>query len=351
MSLLNLKNFHIESLVSVSPKRIIDFTSDKTSDKVKRLARNIGIEKKFVCEKGQFFSDLAKAGIFETLNKLKLTTDDVDSIILVTQSSDYIIPGTAVLLQDRCGFSNDVLAFDINLGCSGMPYGFSVAHGQLLSGAKRVLVLGGDQSFSQGTTDEGHSVLFGDGVSVASVVLKDRDSNCFFTAGTDGSGYKSLYIPDGGKRRPVNKKSLEPRMDETGVMRTGTDVILDGPKILSFSVARAQKEILRIMSAAKWDFEGLDYCFLHQANKMINETIRRKLKVPIEKFPNSLKYYGNTSVASATLTMTSIEDAHWNKDKAKSILCTFGIGLSWSSLSYLADGTEISGHIHSGLDD
>ena len=160
-----------------------------------------------------------------------------------------------------------------------MVYGIFAAHGHLKSGLNRVLVVGGDQSFSEGTTDEGHGVLFGDGCSVASIVLKNKENKTYFCAGTDGSGYTSLYIPHGGKRRPVNKESLVPKIDETGVLRTGTDVILDGPKILSFSVKVAPAEILKLCAVNNWQKEDVDFFFLHQANKMINDTIRRKLKL------------------------------------------------------------------------
>lgn len=340
-----LDGLHIEALVSVSPKRQLNI-KDSTNPHLQRLSRNIGIHSKFVCEKGQLFSDLAKAGVDKIVDTLRITKDQIDAIIVVTQSSDYIIPGTAVLLQDRCEFPTDTLAYDINLGCSGMVYGIFAAHGHLRSGLSRVLVVGGDQSFSEGTTDEGHSVLFGDGCSVASIVLKDKNTKTYFCAGTDGGGYASLYIPHGGKRHPIKKDSLVPKIDETGVLRTGTDVILDGPKILSFSVKVAPAEINKLCAVNNWQKEDVDFFFLHQANKMINDTIRRKLKLDEERFPNSLEQYGNTSVASPTLTMTALKSGIWNKAGTKNILCSFGIGLSWSSLSYVSDGTEISEHIH-----
>jgi 3-oxoacyl-[acyl-carrier-protein] synthase-3 len=348
---LCLEGFHIEGLVSVSPKRKLNLNDEGISEKIQRLSRNIGINSKYVCEPGQYFSDLAQHGINKILDMLQLSTDDVDGLVLVTQSSDYIIPGTAVLLQDRCGFSNQTIAYDINLGCSGIPYGFFCGYGHLKSGAKRILIIGGDQSFSEGTTDEGHGVLFGDACSVASIVLKEKNTPAYFISGTDGGGYKYLYIPHGGKRRPINKDTLIPVVDETGVMRTGTDVVLDGPKILSFSVKTAPQEINRLLASNNWQREDVDYYFLHQANKMINETIRKKMKLTEDQCPNSLSEYGNTSVASPTVTMTAKANGRWNKFGAKSILCTFGIGLSWSSMSYVADGTERSEHIYVGKKD
>jgi 3-oxoacyl-[acyl-carrier-protein] synthase-3 len=348
MSIKNygLENLHIEGLISVSPSKKIQVVKEDSSDKIKRLSRSIGIQSKYVCAEGERFSTLAETGINNILSELKITPNDVDGIIVVTQSPDYIIPGSAVLLQDRCGLPKDTLAYDINLGCSGFPYGIFVAHGHLMSGMKRILVVVGDQSYSPGTTDEGHGVLFGDGCSVASLTLKDKNCKCLFSPGSDGGGYKALYIPHGGKVRPVNRESHDVKLDETGVMRSGTDVVLDGPKIHNFSVGLAPPLLTEFAALNHWDLNEVDYFVLHQANKIINDTIRMKLKLPAEKFPEILSDHGNTSSASIPMTMTARLDGKWNKLNTKLITCGFGIGLSWSTLSYISDGSEFSGHLY-----
>jgi 3-oxoacyl-[acyl-carrier-protein] synthase-3 len=344
----NTNRMRIEALCSVSPSQKIDIVNEKSSDKIKRLSRSIGIKSKFVCGPGQRFATLAEEGINWIVGQLQLRAEDIDGVIVVTQSPDYIIPGTAVLLQDRCRLSKNTLAYDINLGCSGFPYGLFVAYGHLLSGMKRVLVVVGDQSYSPGTTDEGHGVLFGDAASVASVVLRENGENSegVFSPGSDGGGYEALYIPHGGKVRPVDNESFTPKVDITGVIRTGTDVVLDGPKIHNFSVGLVPNELHDISSASGWEPINVDYFVLHQANKIINDTIRAKLKLPLEKFPETLSDFGNTSSASIPVTMTARLGGTWNKQGAKTIMCGFGIGLSWSSLSYVADGTELSHHYY-----
>lgn len=342
-----LDRLHIEALCSVSPSRKIEIVKEDSSDKIKRLSRSIGIKSKYVCAEGERFSTLAEEGINWILKNLKLDADQIDGVIVVTQSPDYVIPGTAVLLQDRCGLSKATLAYDINLGCSGFPYGLFSAYGHLLAGMKRVLLVVGDQSFSPGTTDEGHGVLFGDACSVASIVLSDlhKESPSVFTCGSDGGGYEALYIPHGGKVRGLDAESLIPKMDSTGVIRTGTDVVLDGPKIHNFSVGLVPGELEKNSQLNGWTLGEVDHFILHQANKMINDTIRMKLRLPIEKFPETLSDFGNTSSASIPVTMTARLGGKWNTPNAKSIMCGFGIGLSWSTISYVADGSEISNHL------
>jgi len=344
----DLKQLHIEALCSVSPSRLIQVADENSSDKIKRLSRSIGIERKYICAKNERFATLAEDGVNWILKRLALKPEDVDGIIVITQSPDFIIPGTAVLLQDRCGLPTSTLAYDINLGCSGFPYGLFVAHGHLMSGMKRVLLVVGDQSFSEVTTDEGHGVLFGDAASVVSVVLKESHQTPmnFYSCGTNGKGYNALYVPHGGKFRPLDAESLVPKVDATGVVRTGTDVLLDGPKIHNFSVGLVPGVLENACQVLGWDPHSVDYFVLHQANKMINNTIRMKLKLAQEQFPESLSDFGNTSSASIPVTMTARLDNQWNRAGTKLIMCGFGIGLSWSTLSYVADGSEISHHLY-----
>ena len=342
----DLKDLFIEAIVSVSPKKNIQIIKDDSSDKIKRLSKSIGIQSKYVCADGQRFTTLGEDGVKFLLKELDLSGDDVDGLIVVTQSPDYIIPGSAVLLQDRCGLTKETLAYDINLGCSGFPYGLMVAHGHLMSGMKRVLIVVGDQSYSAGTTDEGHGVLFGDACTVTSLVLKPGKSSTGFSCGTDGGGYEALYIPHGGKVRPVNHESFEVKLDATGVMRSGTDVVLDGPKIHNFSVGLVPGELDTMLAHKGWSREDADYFVLHQANKMINDTIRMKMKLPLDKFPETLSDHGNTSSASIPMTMTARLTGKWNAAGAKTVGCGFGIGLSWSTFAYEADGSEKSFHVY-----
>ena len=86
-----------------------------------------------------------------------------------------------------------------------------------------------------------------------------------------------------------------------------------------------------MLAAAGASTEGIDYFLFHQANRMINETIRKKLKLPVEKVPSTLLDFGNTSSASIPLTMTMHTRQRLANSSAKLLLSGFGVGLSWAS--------------------
>ena len=340
--MISIEKLKIENLLTFLPSDNIEIINDSSSDKIKRLSRSIGIESKFVCQPSQTFTDLAVEAIEVFLKKTGLEQSDFDALICVTQSPDFIIPGSGTLLQSRAGFDNTLAAYDINLGCSGFPYGIFTSYSHLLTGMKRVMLVIGDQSYARGSQDEGHGVLFGDSVSIASVILRDEAVNQQILFGTDGGGYKSLYIPHGGKRTPYNENSLKHELDDTGVKRCGTDVVLDGPGIFNFSLRVAPAQIKKLLNDIEKDIEDIDYLVLHQANKIINDTLRKKLKLSESVCPSSLAKYGNTSSGSIPVTLNTNSECLWNEAGKHSIFCGFGIGLSWATMNYISDGSEKS---------
>jgi 3-oxoacyl-[acyl-carrier-protein] synthase-3 len=88
------------------------------------------------------FSDLAQAAAERLLEAVGWAREEIDALIVVTQSPDYPIPATAIILQDRLKLSHATIAYDINLGCSGYPFGIYTL-GSMLScgGIKKALLL------------------------------------------------------------------------------------------------------------------------------------------------------------------------------------------------------------------
>jgi len=285
------------------------------------------------------FSDLAEFCARDLMAKIGWAPETVDALIMVTQSGEYVIPSTSIILQDRLGLPKTTLAFDINLGCSGYPYGLYTV-GRMIgdNGIKRAIVIIGDQSASEGAADQGRDILFGDACSATALEYDPTAPEMYFQGFSDGSGYKAIYVPDGGKRNPLNDKSTVPTMWPDGVVRTSTDVVLDGPAILNFSTSVAPLAVQSICEFAQVPLSEIDGVLLHQANKMINNTIRLKLKLPSEAVPESLYDYGNTSSTSIPITLSHRCADRLVQPGTKWVFCGFGIGLSWASLYMEAHG-------------
>lgn len=328
MAAVTLQNVRLRGLVSCVPKARVsnlDCAEDKKSER-ERLVRNIGILNRRICYPWQYFSDLAKTAAERLLEAVEWSRDDVDALIVVTQSPDYLIPATAIILQDRLKLRHSTIAYDINLGCSGYPFGIYTVGSMLSSGGiRKALLLVGDKC--AGLSDP----LFSDCGTATALEYDPGAPPIHFDLNSDGSGYRAIMLPVGGHREPTQVHHLLQHRDADGQMRRDADLILDGTAVLNFSTQRVPPAIRQLCEYANTPLESIEYFVLHQANRMINETIRKKLGLATERVPTTLYEYGNTSSASVPLTMTVCLRDTLTQRPATLLLSGFGIGLSWGS--------------------
>jgi len=328
MAAVTLDNVRLRGLVSCVPKARVsnlDCAEDKKSER-ERLVRNIGILNRRICFPWQYFSDLAKTAAERLLEAVDWRKEDVDALIVVTQSPDYLIPATAIILQDRLKLRHSTIAYDINLGCSGYPFGIYTVGSMLSSGGiRKALLLVGDKC--AGLSDP----LFSDCGTATALEYDPGAPPIHFDLNSDGSGYRAIMLPVGGHREPTQVHHLLQHRDADGQMRRDADLILDGTAVLNFSTQRIPPAIRQLCEYANTPLESIEYFVLHQANRMINETIRKKLGLASERVPTTLYEYGNTSSASVPLTMTVCLRDTLAQRPATLLLSGFGIGLSWGS--------------------
>jgi 3-oxoacyl-[acyl-carrier-protein] synthase-3 len=329
MAQATLRNVRYAGMATCVPKRVLSNIDDcppQMRSARERVVRNIGIETRRICSEWQYFSDLAFDATEKLLEELKWERDEIDALIVVTQSPDYPIPATAIILQDRLKLKQTTIAFDVNLGCSAYAFGLHLL-GSMISagGIKKGLVLVGDKSASV------IEPLFSDAGTATALEYDPDAPPMYFDLNSDGSGYQAIMLPVGGHREPIGLQHMTPVKDEDGIWRYPGALILDGPAVLSFSTQRVPPAVRNLLEYAGCSAEQIDYFIFHQANRMINETIRKKLGLPPEKVPSTLHDFGNTSGASLPVTMTvRIRDALM-EGKKKILLSGFGIGLSWGS--------------------
>ena len=338
MALSTLHNVRFAGMASCVPHRILDNVRDcppSQRSERERLVRNIGIQTRRICPEWQTFSDLALVATEKLLADLQWQREEIDALIVVTQSPDYLIPATAIILQDRLGLPHSTIAFDVNLGCSGYPFGLHLL-GSMISagGVKKALLLVGDKSATI------KDPLFSDAGTATALEFDTSAPPMHFDLNSDGSGYKAIMLPAGGHRRPYSIEHAIPSRDEHGNKVHAGDLILDGPAVLSFSTQRVPPAVERLLAYAQVPKEAVDYFIFHQANRMINETIRKKLGLPVEKVPTTLPDLGNTSGASLPVTVTARLHDTLAAGSHKLLLAGFGIGLSWGSVIVDIEGAK-----------
>ena len=282
-------------------------------------------------------SDLCVAAAEKLLTDLGWDKSEVGGVIFVSQTTDYYLPATACIVQDRLGLSRECYAEDIVLGCSGWVYGLSSLVSLMTNGGiKKALLMAGDAKRHVATNDP----LFGFAGTVTALEYVESAQGFQFHFGTDGSGFDAIIIPDGGSRNQVTDKSFKDEVID-GKHYNRMQTRMKGMDVFSFGISTAPKSVKKLAEHFEFDYLDADYFVFHQANMKMNNMIAKKLKLPAEKVPSCMYHFGNTSSASIPLTIvTQLKGKCENKTKF--ICCGFGVGLSWGTVAFETDDIVIS---------
>jgi len=285
-------------------------------------------------------SDLCQASAEALLAGLGRKAEEIDAIVFTSMTPDYRVPSTACLLQDRLKCSSSVLAYDVNMGCSGYIVGLYNACSLIRgAGLKRVLLLSGDTQ-TKLCYEEDKNVVFilGDGGTATLLEADATADDIVIELMTDGSRFSNLYVPAGGCRRPSSNDSREVRVQPDGGMRSDDHLFMNGMEIFKFSVTDVVKTLMSFMETEHLPAEALDRLFLHQANFFMNDKIAKKLKFTQDKVPYTIPFYGNTGSASIPLTMAHHYSTAGQAARHRVLMSGFGVGLSWGVATATLDG-------------
>lgn len=344
MGFQHFSNIKIQGIAACVPKHIesnetLELLGD--SEQIKRFIDTTGIKQRHTV-KGQDIrtSDMCLAAAEKLIAELKWDKREIDCLIFVSQTGDYIFPATSCILQDKLGLSTDCFAIDISLGCSGWIHGMATISALLQNGQfKKGILLAGDTStMTKSPFDKGSYPLFGDaGTATAIEYIKGAQGIKVHTA-TDGKGHEAIIIPDGGFRNFYSPES-EIYMDcEDGSRRNSLQTFMDGAAVFTFGITKGPRSITALAEKFDLDIQEIDYFVFHQANKFMIEKIRKKIKIAEEKVPYSLDEYGNTSCSSIPLTIVTRLSEKIIAENLKLMTCAFGVGLSWGSIYFETDG-------------
>ena len=309
-----------------------------------KVITSTGIERHHKVDDDTTASDLTVKAVEALLAKMEWTAQDVDCFAYVCTSRDYIAPQTACILQDRLGLRNDCCVFDLPFGCSGWVYGMSIVASLMSHGTlkRAILVAAETNTRNRNPRDTAVRPLFGDAATATALEYDpERARPMNFMYGVDGSGFDAVWAPYGGIRNPVTPEALEEKEVSPGVFRRGVDMIVNGMDVFGFAIKQPPKSLKELIETFNIDVETVDLLLLHQANKFIDEKIRKAVKMPPEKTPYCLEEYGNVTSASIPLTMvTRCKDA-LSGDEKHCVACGFGVGLAWASMEFYAGDVKM----------
>ena len=303
---------------------------------VEKIDGKTGIQTRHVVAKGECASDLAFAAARRLFDSGAAKPEEIAYLLLCPQSPDYFLPTTACLLQDRLGIPTHAGALDFNLGCSGFVYGLGLAQGLIETGqATRVLLITAE-TYSKFLHPRDRSVrtIFGD--AAAATLLKAVPSEAPllgpYIFGTDGRGAPNLIVPTGGMREPRSPESAIEQKDESGNLRSRDNLFMNGSEIFAFTLDVVPRTVSELLARAGLRVDDVDLFVFHQANRYMLDHLRRKMKLPAEKFYLAMSHCGNTVSSTIPIALKHASDEGRLPEGAVVALVGFGVGYSWGAV-------------------
>jgi 3-oxoacyl-[acyl-carrier-protein] synthase-3 len=336
MPFLSFDKIGITALGAAVPKQVIDYDSMRclySDADVNEVMNKTGVYERRFADEFTCASDLCYAAAEQVIADNDIDRTQIDLIIFVSQTPDYRMPATSVLLQHRLHLPVHTMAFDINLGCSGFIYGMSVVFSLMHNkGIRKALLLNGEtRSKAYSLKDRRTAFLFGDAGVAALIERNDAFGPSFFSLNSDGSGEDLIKIPAGGYRNPSSIDSLKEKVvDEFGNVRNDEQGYMNGGDVFNFVIKNIPNDIRKILAYAGKEKDSPDYYIFHQANKFINDYLVRRMNLDTQKVPSTISKFGNTSSVSVPLTIVSEFTTEKIREK-ELLLSAFGVGMTWGS--------------------
>ena len=304
---------------------------DSPSWTASKIFRKTGIRSRHIA-KYELASDIAVEAGKKLFAEHGISPSEIDFLLLCTQSPDYYLPTTACIVQDRLGIPTSAGAFDYNLGCSGYIYGLATAKGLLSAGiAKNVLLITAETYTKHiHPLDRSTRTVFGDGASATLLVEEDINRIGQFVLITDGKGAQNLIVPTGAMANPRTKETAKENEDANGNIRSMDNIYMNGPEIYAFTLRGVPDLIEKTLIKNNTTMDQIDYVILHQANKLVLESLREKLEIPAEKYCVDVEDIGNTvsSTIPIALRRSIDRDIYQVKSGNKILIAGFGVGYS-----------------------
>lgn len=307
-----------EELVGEFPEWTVDKIADKVGVNNRHVAGSETISSMAIWAAEKLFQE-----------NQEIMREDIDFVLVCTQSPDYFLPSTACIVQDKLGIPKTCGAFDFNLGCSGYEYGLATAKGYIAAGIAKNVLLITAEAYNKHIhpRDKGNRTIFGDAATATLISTDGFAEIGDFVLGTDGSGAENLIVKTGGTAYPEKASDLE--FDENGNPRSSDYLYMNGAEIFNFTLRVVPKMVRQTLEKNDLSNEDIDLYVFHQANSFMLSHLRKKLKISEDKFFINMAEIGNT--VSSTIPIALKDALNAGLLKGNILIAGFGVGLSWGA--------------------
>jgi 3-oxoacyl-[acyl-carrier-protein] synthase-3 len=323
---------YIKAISYYLPNRVVtneELIKEFPEWSVEKVAQKVGVESRHLAGENETAGDMAEKAAKRLFEEYQINPKSIDFLLLCTQSSDYFLPSTACILQDKLNLPTSAGAFDYNLGCSGCIYGMAIAKGLIAANiAKNVLLLTAETYNKYlHPLDKSNRSIFGDGAAACLISSEGFAEIGEFSLGTDGQGAENLIVKTGAARHKNPTGSLIE--DEEGHIWYDDYLYMNGGNIFNFTLEAVPLMMKDIMAKNGLEKEQINYYLFHQANKFMLNTIRKVCVIPKQQFYVNISTTGNTVSSTVLIGLKDCIENGTIKHGDIVMISGFGVGLSW----------------------
>lgn len=337
---LYFKNKKVTGILTVLPDREVLFEDEMENynspvAKSLKLKAAMGFNKKRIVHVGVTSSDLCIAGLEHLFDHNLLKKEEIDALILVTQTPDYIMPPTSNVIQGHFGLKQDMICLDINQGCAGYIVGLMQSFMLLeQSSINKVVLMNADVlSPKVSKKDRNSNPLIGDGASITILEKGEDNEEVFCCFKMDGAGAFALQIPAGGAKLPSSPETAVLEEDANGNLRSKNHLVMKGDEVFNFVQTEVPPLIEELYAYSNINKDEVDYYMFHQPNKFMLNKLADRLGVPREKMPsNIVENFGNASGVTIPTAITFNLGEALLSQSSRLCLSGFGVGLTWAAM-------------------
>ena len=331
----------ISGILAVLPTRELSFAEEMKNynfpeDRSRKLMEVMGYNKRRIVEPGVCVSDLAVFGLRHLFERGLLDPLEIDALLVISHSPDYLMPPTSNVIQGRLCLKHDMLCLDISQACAGFLIGLMQGFGMLSmhENIRKIVLINGD-IFSRRTSAKDRSIypLIGDAVTITIIEQDAEESIIHANVKMDGSRREALMIPAGGLRLPCSAETAIEQDEGDNNPRAKNHLRMDGSAIFNFVQSEVPPLIEELLTTAGVSVENVDYFLCHQPNRFMLQKLAEKMNIPLAKMPNNVvENFGNSSGATIPIAAALNLAEQLKHGQFSSCLVGYGGGLTWAAM-------------------
>jgi len=294
------------------------------------LIDNVGIRQRHLIGDDEVTSDLAVHAARQALERAGVAPEDVDLLILATDTPDYVSPGTASVVQYKLGAAN-AGTFDVNSACAAWVIGLDMAARYIATddAYRHILVVGAyGMTRYVDWTDKRTCTLFGDGAGAVLLRAGERPGFLGGNIKSDGSFHDYMGVFTGGTVAPVGGEGSPRQVLEIRKRFPPDTNNLGWPPL----VRALMEKIRRPVSA-------IDRIYFTQLNARTIEYVMADLGLPLSKTHMIMDKWGYTGSACMPMALDdAVEGGIGPQPGELVIFCGSGAGYTMAAAAFVWTG-------------